>query len=518
VRWLGNGLIACALALFACGKSTLSPSGEGQPGAGAPSVGDAGAPSVEPQPFPPDQVSGTRFRARYWQLARDVRIADSLSGAVWFDTQLQNPCVWVPRGTEYRCELLGAFRLARLYSDSACTGANRVAEAVSLEPAISADGALPTPLSTPSLRDASCADKAYGQDGSGWFELGGQVPATSLYDGGAGCVPATLSSNAIVRGVGRKLSNEELGVARVERVDIGHRLGPVQIVAEDGARQRIAWHDGSLDADCAVGLAADGEMRCLPSTQAKSDGQWFTDSACKNGVVTLTGENATGAPPPFATVTEVSYDCAPDPTRVFRTGALVTGPLYFGLNGICTEVPAGMAEPATYALTEVLPEDMVAFERRTIGDRLQVNVLVSAEGALDAYPFSAAFTSPSDLGFEQGLTDTQLGQRCRLLATDGETRCLPEWSPQFPGMSCTRNVVGQVQFASACPQPPAPTFTAIWQGDSCQGGYAFAALGAHIQPNSGRVGDCLVGGSSSFFEVGAAVPLSTFQAVQLVTE
>src|SRR5260370_36419125 len=48
--------------------------------------------TVPVSPFPPDHVSGTRLRARYWLAGDGTRHMDAANGTPWDDTKLPNPC------------------------------------------------------------------------------------------------------------------------------------------------------------------------------------------------------------------------------------------------------------------------------------------------------------------------------------------------------------------------------------------------------------------------------------------
>jgi hypothetical protein len=82
------------------------------------------------------------------------------------------------------------------------------------------------------------------------------------------------------------------------------RLRARYLVAEDGSRQFVGWHDTGRDEDCSFGFAADGAQRCLPATQY---GVWgyYSDDQC---TVPITGVLPSACPivTPYALRTD---DC-----------------------------------------------------------------------------------------------------------------------------------------------------------------------------------------------------------------
>jgi len=59
----------------------------------------------------------------------------------------------------------------------------------------------------------------------------------------------------------------------------GTRLVPVFLTAEDESRQFVGWFDRLRGEDCAFELAADGQVRCLPSEAIEAT--VFADATCK---------------------------------------------------------------------------------------------------------------------------------------------------------------------------------------------------------------------------------------------
>jgi hypothetical protein len=521
------------------GKSAVGPGDSGTPdGAAAPDASADASVDVVPRAFPPDQLSGTRIRARYWQVDDGKRIpqVSGIDLPVWFDNTLGTPCTWQPSAASptdltYVCTPSAAYRVDQnLFTDASCQTPARVARSYFYEWAANETGPSSSPMTNTAPfsqpwgsseldRQTSCVAEAYGWDGEELFQLGAVASAT-LYRMRAGCTAVTPAPGEVVRSLGRKVAVSELATARVVRDDTGHRLSTSQLVSDDGARQRIGWYDNVLGVACTVGVAVDGKRRCLPvSVDAEQPLIIFTDAA--GGQLGM----VTAVPNPFKPgshfrVSGESLPCGQARNKVYRVGAAYDGDLY--TPGDPTPIPPAARPAGTFVhLTEVAAESMDLFEPQTLGGRLQVTAFVDAEGALDVFPFGATAFGGTIARFNENLVDSTLQQPCRFQRlADGSTRCLPAWSEQEPGLNCTRNVVVNVQPFTTCIGDPVPTFTAAWEGGACAGGYALSGLGALIMPNGGAVGQCFVGdpGGTKYYEIGAATPPATFAAATLMTD
>jgi hypothetical protein len=488
-----------------------------------------------PRAFPADEISGTRVRARYWQVEDGQRVPQvwGPGAPMWFDTQLGTPCVWLQPSSDaaYVCAPYTAYSVQPdLFADAECKVPVRVARSSFYEWA--ANEAAPPPSATEAFvpigqpwgsnelhRQVACADKAYGQDGEDVVELGAPLAATALYDRRLGCKAVALAPGEVVRSIGRKLAASEFATARVERDDTGHRLSTRQLVSDDGARQRIGWYDNVLGVPCTVGIAADGKQRCVPEGAVDSTALFLFFTDADGSPLLLTADPNTYAPGAYLRIAGDLLACGQTRTKVYRVGATYGGDIYTGAGS--TVIPPDIKPAGTYLyVTEVAAESMDAFEPKTLGGRLQLTALVDAEGALDVFPFGATQFGGTVDRFTETLTDSSLQQPCRFQhLADGSIRCLPTWSVQIAGLNCTRNVVASLKPHTMCAGDPAAKFTAVWLGDACSGGYELSGFGPMIMPGGAAVGQCTVGGSDlTFYEIGAVAPPTTFAAATLTNE
>lgn len=523
-----------------CGGRAKGPADSGPPDGGETPDGDAGGGAdVAPRAFPADEINGTRLRARYWQTEDGQRFPQASGGdtPVWFDTKLGTPCVWQPSpdpatGTSHACWPYNAYGVQPdLFADAECKIPVRVARSnfytwAANEAAVpsATSGQLPfgPPWGSNELqRETSCAEKAYGADGDDVVELGAPLAAATYYALRGDCTAIALAPGEVVRSVGRKLALSELATARVERDDTGHRLSTRQLVSADGARQRIGWYDNALGLACTVGVAADGKRRCLPEDAHGGQASfiYFTDAA-GGQLALITAETNPYEPGSTFRTSGETLACGQTRSKVYRVGATYSGEIH--APGDPTPLPKDLVPAGIYVhVTEIAAESMDAFEPRTLGGRLQITALVDAEGALDVFPFGATPFGGTLARFAENLTDSSLLQPCRFQhLKDGSIRCLPTWSAQIAGLNCTRNVVVNMRPFTMCPGDPASTFTAVWRGDACTGGYEVSSLGKMIVPNSGAVGDCNVfgGDGTTYYEIGPATPPVTFAAGTITTD
>jgi hypothetical protein len=120
-------------------------------------------------------------------------------------------------------------------------------------------------------------------------------------------------------------------------------------LGQDGSAlnaQPAGLHDDTFKVDCAVTIAADGELRCLPAPALSMVG-YFSDAACRAPLAVDLG--VTCSVPAFIETSLAGAACGADgyrasPRRVFQRGPLYSGtPLFSGSPSACVasqRVPA----------------------------------------------------------------------------------------------------------------------------------------------------------------------------------
>jgi hypothetical protein len=92
---------------------------------------------------------------------------------------------------------------------------------------------------------------------------------------------------------------------------------PVMLEAEDGAKQFFGWRSEGEQADCDVGIAADGKAHCLP-TPIATVGTFWTDASCSLPAARTQKSTCTGE---GRYVASAANGVCPAATSIFRTGA-----------------------------------------------------------------------------------------------------------------------------------------------------------------------------------------------------
>jgi hypothetical protein len=214
---------------------------------------------------------------------------------------------------------------------------------------------------------------------------------------------------------------EDDGVEPPDRPDVpdtdGDRLIARTFSFPGGTPVQTSWYDQELEAPCSFGVAADGQLRCIP--QARQASLYYPGADCSGSgplIIQVLPPCEAGAEG-FALVSEEAT--CPASTRAFRLGALHGGRVYSRRpDGSCYEV---WRDPATtyYEAEEVAATGMVAAERAPVGaGRLRRYVDFAEDGARQ-------HTSE--------FRDIELGGTCTVTwATDGVERCVPGDSPIYP--------------------------------------------------------------------------------------
>jgi hypothetical protein len=290
-------------------------------------------------------TSGTRLLANGWAPAVD---SDGPAVSVGLtDTTLNFDCLWqVATGGTIRC-LPEAYQGAIAYSDSQCSKTVLVTTASRCNPAADAAAhgtlfnfntcpasrsvwrrgdAVTTSLYVRDAANACVVAAAPRADQKAWAI--DPVDVTSL----VGAMPTALGSGAIV---------------------------PVMLEAEDGAKQFFGWRSASANADCNVGIAADGKPHCLPIPIAVV-GTFWTDAACTQPAARTQKSTCTGE---GAYVANAANGVCPAATSIFHAGAKQQNAYQRDAANVCSAAPLSTSD--IYPLGAELPPAMM--DAATIG-------------------------------------------------------------------------------------------------------------------------------------------------------
>ncbi len=146
----------------------------------------------------------------------------------------------------------------------------------------------------------------------------------------------------------------------------GTRLKARFYAGADGSKQFVGWHDTLRNEDCAYGVAADGETRCIPSGKPVSN--IFADAACTQGLADVFKGCAT--PPTVVSTVQnlpnTTCGSLPSRTHLFPVGTIFSGTLY-AMNGACVVADPNIFGTASRDFYSVLPEvPATAFVQATI--------------------------------------------------------------------------------------------------------------------------------------------------------
>lgn len=151
----------------------------------------------------------------------------------------------------------------------------------------------------------------------------------------------------------------------------GSRLKAYWLTTSDGAQQfDYLWRDTQLNIDCSIGMAPDGQYRCLP-TALGGIGTYFSDSGCSTPlmVAAFTCSAASPQPPPYISVSQsTGTGCSTTTkTTIYNTGSPYTGGVYSGTSTSCLNLgPTYAQEGVTlYSVGSVL--DVTMFAQATRG-------------------------------------------------------------------------------------------------------------------------------------------------------
>jgi hypothetical protein len=134
---------------------------------------------------------------------------------------------------------------------------------------------------------------------------------------------------------------------------------PVMLEAEDGARQFFGWRSAGVNADCNVGIAADGKAHCLPTPFAVV-GTYWTDASCTQPAARTQKSTCTGE---GEYVANAANGVCPAATSIFHAGAKQQNAYQRDAANVCSA--AALSTSDIYQLGAELPPAMM--DAATIG-------------------------------------------------------------------------------------------------------------------------------------------------------
>jgi hypothetical protein len=463
---------------------------------------------VLPIPAVVDFANGSRLKARYLQGDDGSR---KFLG--WFDTARNELCNFrVAEDGKTRClPTFTAIPAVGAFIDAACT------QAIAVQPQLCGG---PAPLYVAQTVDAICSTAV------AYYSLAA-LTGGALYSLSAAGVCSPSGALPAVYVVGPKVPATSFVEAVQTRDPSPARIQALYWQSTDGARQRFAWYDNTLATPCAIGLASDGNYRCLPSTSnvgvirsipslemAFSDGQCTVPSSIT----------------PLRTT-----DCPALTTYLYPTARVTTCPLGTRVYPGGSRSPAGTRTfRATNGQCVLLAayDAYASFQRGEEIDPLtlaQVTMTQSGPGRLKAFTYSdgAGLQQPATPGLTMDgvYFDSTLGETCTFeTAADGQVRCLPVTTTAvYTDTACTTPgaitpppafCTGETAHYVAVPDSP----SAPDNGCKSNPYYSLGAVLGSIATYSQTPGlPCSLGLTASITAVGAAVPATQFVAGHEVT-
>jgi hypothetical protein len=290
-------------------------------------------------------TGGARLRPRDWAPAV---ASDGPTVTVGLtDTMLSFDCLWqVATDGKIRC-LPDAYQGAIAYADAQCLETVLVATASRCNQAaeVSAYGTLFNFNTCPASRSV-------------WRR--GDAVVGSLY--------ARNAANACVVAAPLREDQKAWAINPVEVVSLvaatPNRMGsgpivPVMLDAEDGAKQFFGWRSEGQQADCNVGIAADGKAHCLP-TPIATVGTFWTDASCTQPAARTQKSTCTGE---GQYVSNAANGVCPAAISIFRAGAKQQNAYQRDATNTCSA--AALSTSDIYPLGQEVPPAMM--DAATIG-------------------------------------------------------------------------------------------------------------------------------------------------------
>jgi len=260
---------------------------------------------------------GTRLRLQTLATSDGAR-----SGWYYFyDTQLAKECYFGRAGDGVqRCLPANAGLVSIYYTDAACS-----------EPLLGWAPTLPTPDYAYVADARNCPTSTY-------YAVTGPYTGTPYWTATGSCTVAPVDGAHAYYGI-TPMAVSSFAAGSVSTSDgpfagfaSGSRLRIVTITSADGARTGTGYYDTQLGIDCYFGRAADGSIRCLPSTVGWVQG-YFADAGCSERLVITNG----CATPVYARTTATCGG------PYFEVGALYTGATYYSNGASCSSVQSPTA-------------------------------------------------------------------------------------------------------------------------------------------------------------------------------
>jgi hypothetical protein len=204
------------------------------------------------------------------------------------------------------------------------------------------------------------------------------------------------------------------------------------LVAADGSRQHLAYHDDKLNVDCSFRLMADGFTRCVPS--ASQGPVMYADATCTKPLVVndFTSGYPGGCGTPGHTAANVWLEPSPklcgglsNVYSLRQYEGTSNGASLFSIPNEGEVQNVGQPDPATCRSSGTLSSN--GSYVRAIAQNLTQSLPTTARVSAGGDRLRPAFVLPPTLEtLVPGWHDTMNDVDCAfMLATDGKMRCLP---------------------------------------------------------------------------------------------
>jgi hypothetical protein len=329
----------------------------------------------------------------------------------WFDSQLQEPCWFVPASDgENRCvPYFNPYASEGVFSDSACTQAATEVEDTCQSP-----------------RHAYRVDSTVCPMRYRVYSLGAKLGTTEYRKNGSSCTPQAVQSGSTLYAVGAEVGAASLARGTLQKASGSTGIGIDVLTTDDGARGSDVYRELAEGFDCRAEIASDGSTHCIPADYAYSSNE-FSDSQCTGAAYRV---QQGCAPPKFGMSSQgPSQGCAWD--QVYQPlGAAVTAPYQLSGTTCSVETPTSGWQLYSSAGTS---RSLLSFAAATAS--------ATSAGRLSR----VTLTWPGGKRTNGIYRDTQLDTECIVweTAADGSRRCMP-WTryvyvgTYFGDASCAR--------------------------------------------------------------------------------